>query len=156
MGFEKVLVGYAALYKADALLLNEFSNQNMEISHFLVRSRKTVVYHKMDFLWVPDLLNTHLTEDFDRQGSGTILGHGHVCRQNGNLSRMVNFPTSVSLDANDLLRESKRVIVKNRLRQLGREAGRKLSLLKMKPKRRECKLVPASRRVRWGISRGSA
>jgi len=44
---------------------------------------------------------------------------------------MVDLPASVSFDANDLLGKSKRVIVEDRLRQVGREAGRKLSLLKM-------------------------
>src|SRR5205807_97968 len=49
MIFEKVLVGYATLDKPDPLLLDELSNQNMEISHLLVRSRKTMIYDKMDF-----------------------------------------------------------------------------------------------------------
>jgi len=66
MILEKMLVGYTALDEPDALLLDELSNQNMEIGNLLVRSRKTMIYHKMDFLWVPDLLNTHLTEDLDR------------------------------------------------------------------------------------------
>jgi hypothetical protein len=44
---------------------------------------------------------------------------------------MMDFPASVSLDADDLLSEGKRTVVQDRLRQLGQEAGRKLPLLKM-------------------------
>ena len=44
---------------------------------------------------------------------------------------MVDFPASLSLDTDDLLSESKRIIVQDRLRQLGQEAGRKLPLLKI-------------------------
>ena len=44
---------------------------------------------------------------------------------------MVDFPAFVSLDADDLLSEGKRIIVQDHLRQLGQEAGRKLPLLKM-------------------------
>jgi hypothetical protein len=131
MIFEKMLVGYATLYKPDALLLDELSDQNMEISNLLVRSGKTMVYDKMDFFRVPNLLNAHLTEDLDSQGSSTVLSHGHVSGQNSNLSPMVDFPASVSLEANDFLSERQRIIVEDRLRQGGREAGRKLSLLKM-------------------------
>ena len=111
MIFEKMLVGYAALNKSDALLLDKFSNQNMEISHLLIRSRKTMVYDEVDFLRVPNLLDTHLTEDLDRQRSSAILGHGHVGRQNSDLSSMVGLPASISFDADDLLSERKRVIV---------------------------------------------
>ena len=111
MGFEEVLVRYAALDKPNALLLDELSNQNMEISHLLVRSRKTMVYDEMDLFRIPDLLNTHLTENLDRQGSRTVLSHGHVGRNDSNLSRTVDLTATVSLDANDLLRERKRVVV---------------------------------------------
>jgi hypothetical protein len=131
MVFEKMLVGYAALDEPDALLLDELSNQNMEIGDLLVRSGKTVVYDEMDSFRVPDLLDPHLTEDLDRQGSSAILGHRHVGGQNSNLARMMYFLASISLDADDLLRECKRFIVEDVLRQGGREAGRKLSLLKM-------------------------
>src|SRR5207249_2314967 len=41
--FKEMLVGYATLDEPDPLLLDELSNQNMEISHLLVRSRKTMV-----------------------------------------------------------------------------------------------------------------
>jgi len=61
-----MLVGDTSLDKPDALLLDELSNHNMEIGHFLVRRRKTMINHQMDFLRVPDLLNAHLTEDLDR------------------------------------------------------------------------------------------
>ena len=111
MGFEEVLVGYAALDKPDALLLDKLPYQNMEVGNLLVGSGITMVYNEMDSLRVPNLLNTHLTEDLDRQGPSTILSHGHVGRKNGNLSRMVDFTATVSLDANDLLRERKRVVV---------------------------------------------
>src|SRR2546425_6223857 len=131
MIFEKMLVGYATLNQPDALLLDKFSNQNMEISHFLVRSRKTMIYDKMDLFWVPDLLNPHLTEHFDCQGSGAVLSHGHVSGQNSNLPRLVDLPASVRFDTDDLLSEGKRIIVQDRLRQLGHEAERKLPLLKM-------------------------
>jgi len=131
MIFEKMLVGNTTLNEPDALLLGEFSNQNMEVSHFFIRSWKTMVYNEMDSFRVPDLLDPHLTENLDRQGSSAILSHGHVRRQNSNLAGMVDLPASVSFDANDLLGKSKRVIVEDRLRQVGREAGRKLSLLKM-------------------------
>src|SRR5205807_1369088 len=83
-------VGYAALDEPNPLLLDKLSNQNMKISHLLVRSRKTMIYDKMDSLRVPDLLNTHLTEDLDRQGSRAILGHSHIGRQNRDFARMVN------------------------------------------------------------------
>src|SRR2546430_13567411 len=53
---------------------------------FLVRSRKTMVYDKMDFLRVPDPLNAHLTEDLDGQGSRTILGHRHIDRKSTRLN----------------------------------------------------------------------
>src|SRR5712692_5455573 len=85
----------------------------------------------MDFLRVPEFLNAHLTKDLDRQGSCAILGHGHIGGKNSNLSRMVYLPASISFDADDPLSEGKRIIVEDRLRQLGQEAGRKLPLLKM-------------------------
>ena len=66
MILEEMLVGNATLDKPHTLLLDELSNQNMEISHLLVRSRKTMIDHKMDLLWIPDLLNAHLAKDFDR------------------------------------------------------------------------------------------
>jgi len=44
MIFEKMLVRYTAFNKPHTLLFGELSNQNMEIGHFLVRSRKTVIY----------------------------------------------------------------------------------------------------------------
>ncbi len=100
-----------------------------------------MIYDKMDSLRIPDLLNAHLTENLDRQGSRAVLGHGHVHRQNGNLARKVDLPASVSLDANDLLSKCKRIIVENRLGQISREAGRKLPLLKMKLKSPQCILV---------------
>ncbi len=93
-----------------------------------------MIYDKMDSLRIPDLLNAHLTENLDRQRSGTVLSHGHVHWQNGNLARKVDLPASVSFDANDLLSKRKRIIVENRLGQISREAGRKLPLLKMKLK----------------------
>src|SRR2546428_10525463 len=80
MVFEEMLVGYATLDQPDALLLDELSNQNMEISDLLVRSRKTMIYNKMDPFWVPDLLDAHLTEDLDRQRSCAILCHCQVGR----------------------------------------------------------------------------
>ena len=64
--FEKVLVGYASLDKSHAVLLDELSNQDMEISYLLVGSGKTMINHKMDPLWIPDPLNAHLAEDLDR------------------------------------------------------------------------------------------
>src|SRR5438132_3035721 len=48
---------------------------------------------------------------------------------------MMDLHASVSFDANDLLGKRERAITKNRLRQSGRGAGRKLSLLKMKKRR---------------------
>src|SRR2546422_2912297 len=103
----------------------------MEISDLLVRGWKTVIDHKMDFLWVPDFLNAHFTEDLDCQGSSAILGHGHVSRNNSNLSSMMDLLASIGLDTDDFLRERKRIVVKDRLRQADRKARRKLSLLKM-------------------------
>ena len=100
-----------------------------------------MVYDQMDSSRVPDLLNAHLTENPDRQGSSAILSHGHVRGQNCNLARKVDLPASVSLDANDLLGKRKRIITKNSLRQAGREAERKLPLLKMKLKRPQYILV---------------
>jgi hypothetical protein len=44
---------------------------------------------------------------------------------------MVDFLGLVGFQADDLLSESKRIIVEDRLRQVGREAGRKLPLLKI-------------------------
>src|SRR2546425_108032 len=67
----------------------------MEISDLLVRGWKTVIDHKMDFLWVPDFLNAHFTEDLDCQGSSAILGHGHVSRNNSNLSSMMDLRASI-------------------------------------------------------------
>ena len=84
----------------------------------------------MDSFRIPDLLNPHLTEDLDRQRSGTVLSHGHIRGQDSNLAREVDLPASVSFDANDLLSKRKRVIVENRLRQVSREAERKLPLLR--------------------------
>src|SRR5438874_173875 len=95
----------------------------MEIGHLLVRSGKTVVDHEMDFFGVPDLLNAHLTEDLDRQGSSAILGHCHVRGQNSDLSSIVDLLASISFDADDFLSESKRIIVQDRLGQSGHEAG---------------------------------
>jgi hypothetical protein len=141
MVFEKMLVGYTALDNPDALLLRKLSNKNMEIRNLLVRSRKTMVYNQMDLFRVPDLLNTHLAEDLDRQRAGAILGHSHVGRQNSNLARKADLPASLRFDANDLLGKSKRVIAKNRPRQANREAEQKLPLLKMKLKRPQYILV---------------
>jgi hypothetical protein len=90
-----------------------------------------MIDYKMDLFWVPDLLNAHLTKDFDRQGSSAILGHGHVSSNNCNLSSMMDLLASIGLDTDDFLSERKRIIVKDRLRQANREARRKLSLLKM-------------------------
>jgi hypothetical protein len=45
---------------------------------------------------------------------------------------MMDLSASVRFDANDLLGKRERAIAKNRLRQSGRDAGGKLSLLKMK------------------------
>ena len=112
-------MGNAALDKSDALLLDKLSNQNMEISHLLVRSRKAMIYHKMDLFWVPDLLNPHLAKDLDRQGSSTILGHSHVRGKNSDLAGMMDLLTSISLDTDYLLSKRQGVIVEDRLRQLG-------------------------------------
>jgi len=133
MVFEKMLVGNTTLDKPDTLLLGELSNQNVEVGNFLVRSGKTMVYDEMNSFRVPDLLDTHLTENLDRQRSSTILRHRHVRRQNCNLARMMDPPASISFDADDLLGKRERVIIQNRLRQAGREAEPKLSLLKMNP-----------------------
>jgi hypothetical protein len=43
MVLEEMLVGNAPFHKTDAMLPSELSNQNMEISDFLVRSRKTMI-----------------------------------------------------------------------------------------------------------------
>ena len=114
-----MLVGNAPLDKPDPLLLDKLSNQNMEISNLLVRSRETMIDHKMDFLWIPDLLHPHLAEDLDRQGSSAVLCHRHVRRQNSDLARVMDPLASISLDADYLLGKRQRVIVENRLRQLG-------------------------------------
>src|SRR5207245_9689001 len=111
MTFEKMLMGYATLDKPDALLLRELANQNMEVGNLLVRSRKTMIYDKMDSLRVPDLLNTHLTEDLDRQGSRAILGHSHIGRQNRDFARMVNLLASFGFNAVDLIRLRQRVVI---------------------------------------------
>ena len=103
MGFEEVLVGYAALDKPDALLLDKLPYQNMEVGNLLVGSGITMVYDEMDSLRVPNLLNTHLTEDLDRQGPSTILGHRHIRRQNSDLARMMDLFTSISLNTDYLL-----------------------------------------------------
>ena len=76
-----------------------------------------MIYHKMDLFWVPDLLNPHLAKDLDRQGSSAVLGHGHVGRQNGDLSSVMDLTATVGLDADDLLSESKRVVVEDCLGQ---------------------------------------
>jgi hypothetical protein len=68
----------------------------------------------MDLLGVPDLLDTHFTEDFDCQGSRTVLGHSRVSWDNSDLSCMVSFLPSIGLDADDLLGKSQRIIVKDR------------------------------------------
>lgn len=78
-----------------------------------------MVYDKMDFFRIPDFLNTHLTEDFDRQRSSTVLGHRHVCGENSDLARMMDFLTPINLDADYLLGKGKRGIVEDHLRQLG-------------------------------------
>src|SRR3989442_10416689 len=52
MVFEKVLVRDTSFDKPDPVLLDELTDENMEISHFLVRSGKTMIYDKMDFLRV--------------------------------------------------------------------------------------------------------
>src|SRR6267378_7706297 len=85
----------------------------------------------MDSFWVPDFLDAHLAKNLDRQRPGAILSHCHIRGQDSNLARMTDLPASVSLDANDLLSKRKRITVENRLRQISREAERKLSLLKM-------------------------
>jgi hypothetical protein len=85
----------------------------------------------MDFLRIPDLLNAHLTKDLDRQGSSTILRHRHIRWHNRDLPRMMDLLASVSLNADEFLSESKRIIIQDRLRQLCHEAERKLPLLKM-------------------------
>ena len=90
-----------------------------------------MVYDEMDSFRVPDLLDTHLTENLDRQRSSAILSHRHVRRQDSNLTGMMDHSAPISLDANDLLRKREGIIAKNRLRQAGREAKPKLSLLKM-------------------------
>jgi hypothetical protein len=51
---------------------------------------------------------------------------------------MVDLTTTFSLDTDDFLSEGKRIIVQDRLRQLGQEAGRKLPLLKMNLESVEC------------------
>ena len=76
-----------------------------------------MIYHKVDFFRVPDFLNAHLTEHFDCQGSGAVLGHGHVGRQNGDFSSVMDLTATVGLDADDLLSESKRVVVEDCLGQ---------------------------------------
>src|SRR6266581_4578125 len=91
-----------------------------------------MIYDQVDSLRVPDLLNPHLTEDLDCQRSSAILGHGHIRRNNGDLSCMVDLPGSVSPDTDDLLSKRKRIIVQDCLSQGRQDAGRKLSLLKMK------------------------
>jgi len=106
MVFEKMLVGYAALDKPDALLLGEFSNQNVKVGDLLVRSRKTMIYDKMDSLRIPDLLNAHLTENLDRQRSGTVLSHGHIRGQDSNLTGPMDFLGPIGFNANDFFRES--------------------------------------------------
>src|SRR2546422_1008570 len=87
----------------------------MEISNLLVRSGKTMVYDQMDFFRIPDFLNTHLAKDLDSQGSRAVLGHGHVGRQNSNLARMMDLPSSNSFEPDNLLRKRQLVIVENRL-----------------------------------------
>ena len=130
MILEEVLVGDAALDKPDALLFYELPDQNMEIGHFLVRCRKTMIDHKMDLRRIPDLLNAHFTEDLDRQRSRAILGHCHVGRYNSNLSRMVGFLRPVGFQADDFLSESKRIIVQDCLRQPGSRGGTKTVVIK--------------------------
>ena len=76
-----------------------------------------MIDHQMDFFRVPDLLNAHFTENLDRQGSSAVLGHGHVGRQNGDLSSVMDLTATVGLDADDLLSESKRVVVEDCLGQ---------------------------------------
>src|SRR5712664_24716 len=93
----------------------------MEIGNLLVWSGKAMVYYEMDFFRVPDLLDAHLTENLDRQRPRTVLGHGHVGRQDTNLPRTVDFPNSVRLDTDDLLRERKRIVAEDSLGQLSHE-----------------------------------
>ena len=89
-----------------------------------------MIDHKMDFLRVPDLLNAHFTKDLDCQRSSAVLGHRHVSTNDGNLSSTVDFPTSVGLDADDFLSKSKRIIVKDRLRQSRSRGGTKTVVIK--------------------------
>jgi predicted SpoU family rRNA methylase len=138
--FEKMLVGNTLLHEPDALLLAELSNQNMEIGNLLVRSG-TTIYNEMYSFRVPDLLDTYLTKNLDRQRSSVILGHGHVRRKNSNLARKVDLPASVSFDANDLLGKRKRVTVEDYLRQVSLRRNENCPLLKMKLKRPQCILV---------------
>jgi hypothetical protein len=73
---KKMLVRNASLYKPDAIFLDELSHQVMKIGNLLIWSGKRMINHEMDLRWVPDSRDTHLTKDFDGEGSCAILSHG--------------------------------------------------------------------------------
>src|SRR5207249_11429831 len=86
---EKMLVRDASLYQPDSVLLGKVSHHMVKIGYFLVGSWERVVYYQMDPGRVPDLRDAHLAEHLDSERPSTILGHGHIGRQNRDFSWMM-------------------------------------------------------------------
>src|SRR2546426_8384257 len=82
----------------------------MEVGDLLVRRWICVVDYQMDARRVPQLLDPHLSNDLNRQGTSTILGHSKIDRQNNDVSWMeqVMFAAFGGTDAHDFLRERER------------------------------------------------
>ena len=66
---------------------------------------------------VPDLRHAHLAEHLDSERPSTILGHGHIGRQNRDFSWMMYLLAAFGSNADDLLGKSQRIIVQDILVQ---------------------------------------
>ena len=77
----------------------------MKIGNLLVGCRIRVVDCKVDFGWVPELLNPHLVEYFNRKGPCAVLGHGKVCVYNRDVAGVEGFLSTVGSRADHLLSE---------------------------------------------------
>ncbi len=83
---------------------------------------------------VPDLRHAHLAKHFDGEGPGTILGHGHIGRQDCDLARMMYLLAALSPYTDDLLGKSQGIVIQDILAQWdGRNAGKPERLLKVNP-----------------------
>jgi len=85
----------------------------VKIGYFLVGSWERVVYYQMDPGRVPDLRDAHLAEHLDSERPSTILGHGHIGRQNRDFSWMMYLLAAFGSNADDLLGKSQRIIVQD-------------------------------------------